>query len=46
MPDEIRNDIELAIAMGDADRLADLIEIRDAYGENDFDRNNTVEVQS
>lgn len=42
MADEIRNDIELAIAMGDADRLAELIELRDAQDET-FDLQHSVE---
>lgn len=39
---EIQNDIELAIAMGDADRLAELIELREAQ-EDDFDHQHSVE---
>lgn len=42
MADEIQNDIELAIAMGDADRLAELIELRDAQDET-FDLHHSVE---
>lgn len=30
---EINNDIQLAIAMGDADRLADLVEQRDNFND-------------
>lgn len=43
MADEIQNDIQLAIAMGDADRLAELIEIREAM-ETDFDQQLAVEA--
>lgn len=39
---EINNDIELAVAMGDADRLAELIELREALNE-DFDQERSVE---
>ena len=30
MADEIQNDIQLAISMGDAERLAELIELQEA----------------
>lgn len=39
---EINNDIELAVAMGDADRLAELIELREALND-DFDQERSVE---
>ena len=39
---EIANDIELAVAMGDADRLAELIELRDSQDDT-FDLQRSVE---